>query len=265
MRDDIRYEFTAAAFAPEQTPLDTTKLTIIMLLSHLTAPALWGLIIALVSIFGGGYWLGWRIAKLETPIASALSPGPVTEASPPLTSSAPGAEQTPDNLATREPLAIDVISSISPKFLEEHLRSLRSERGLRQLTALESGRPINETPFLTYFYIASSYLHFREGTDWSGLLLKATERYQPYPRTSYEVHYIDSKNIFLLGFISDSNLSEIGQLDGLSTKETAIYPIVAGHMNNLVSIPFSRLVSLENRAVEVNPDTMVRALDIGLQ
>jgi hypothetical protein len=146
------------------------------------------------------------------------------------------------------------------------LKSLRSERKLRELAAVESGKRVRELPAGTFFFLLSAWIRNyspKETLSWMVAELRA-DRYQSGPNY-FEIQNTREGELHLIGYMNEIHAADISKLSGITVREVMISPLPWGQLTSLVSIPVSRLQESETRWVQASEDETITALDVKIK
>jgi len=141
---------------------------------------------------------------------------------------------------------------------------LREQDNLRQLTALESDRPISKTPYGTHFYVFAGYLELKKGEKISELLNSPVNRFAQ-TNSYFEFHYKQNGEIELIGYGSESEMSKVGYLDGSTQHSISLSPIPHANATSMMRVPITRILSASYRDIELSETKRIGILDLLLQ
>jgi len=143
------------------------------------------------------------------------------------------------------------------------LKSLRSDRNLRELTAVESGRRVRDLPAGTYFFLLGPWL-----TDYSPNETLSTrvselraDRFQS-GKDYFEMHNTREGELHLICYMNEFHAADISKLSGTTTREVMVSPYPWGQLTSLVSIPVQRIQRSESRSVQTSEEEQITALDV---
>ena len=146
------------------------------------------------------------------------------------------------------------------------LKSLRSDRNLRELTAVESGKRIRDLPAGTYFFLSSVWLS--ENSPKETLLISVSgahaDRY-PATKNYFEMHNTKNGDLHLIGYLNEFYAAEISKLSGTTIREVMVSPYPWGQSTSLVSIPVKRVQHSEPRNIQASEEEKLEALDIKIK
>jgi hypothetical protein len=155
---------------------------------------------------------------------------------------------------------------VSKQNLGAILKSLRSERNLRELTAVESGKRVRELPAGTFFFLFTPSIENyspKETLSYRVSELHA-DRYQSGPYY-FEIQNVRDGELHLVGYMNEIHAAKISRLPGTTVREVMVSPLPWGQMTSLVSIPVSRLQKAETRRVQVSEDDNITVLDLEIK
>jgi len=173
----------------------------------------------------------------------------------------------PSSDTRHHPVSIEIRPNISREQADSVLTAIRESRNLRELTPLESGKNIAQTPWGTYFFVTTHYLECSESNIakvWKKKLVTRTRlKFQVYDKS--EIHYTSEKQIFILAFISQETASSISKLDGSSKKEVTLFSYPWEGFDTLVFLPQNRIIKAESRWITIEESWPVLVLDVTVQ
>lgn len=149
---------------------------------------------------------------------------------------------------------------------------LRKLRGLRELSALESGKPLNSMPMGTFGFMSQQTLTMTipslsmiNGPDLASVLLMV--RVQRFNSTSvmgpsFEIHCNRQADRFLLGFTTETTASALISNSGI--KEVVLAAQPEADLTSLILIEVGLLRSWSFRLMEGDPDEGSFVMDIAL-
>lgn len=176
---------------------------------------------------------------------------------------------SPDQSSTSTPPAIDLFirNNVTQANFDSTIRSIHSEKKLRELTVAESGRRVQEIPSGTYFYVfaLSIDMELFSGKTLESLVAKKdVSRYRDDSRY-VEVQYPRDKKMQLVIFTDDNSSQKIGKLSGTKKVDITAELTPWGNANTLVSIPINRIVHTRWREVQVKKNETREVLDMTLR
>lgn len=149
---------------------------------------------------------------------------------------------------------------------------LRKLRGLRELSALESGKPLNSMPMGTFGFMSQQTLTMTipslsmiNGSDLASILPMV--RVQRFNSTSvmgpsFEIHCNRQADRFLLGFTTETRASALISNSGI--KEVVLAAQPEADLMSLILIEVGLLRSWSFRLMEGDPDEGSFVMDIAL-
>jgi len=170
--------------------------------------------------------------QVEAPISNLQPEKPVS----------PQAEVQQPSLKSYE-----IVYGVNSKQTEKAVAKLRTKYELRELTSMESGKRVTETPPGTFFFVLSligdkpadeRYLHIEQLT---------VSRYPVWKIADLEIHRTRDGDLFFLAFTTDVDANRITALSGVSNADVVLLPEVDGDFKNLVRVPLQRVVSIRSR------------------
>ena len=141
----------------------------------------------------------------------------------------------------------------------ELIASLQRERGLRGLSALESGKRLRTCPQGTFSYAFAGYFSFWPNGD---LLDRITLARFPQNRHYFEIHCLASEEVFIVGYSTEEASARVPIKQGQSDVSLVLSPQLWGTMTTLVSLPLSRVQSIDDREIEISQGENQMMLDI---
>lgn len=152
-----------------------------------------------------------------------------------------------------------VVQDVTEKTVDKILQSLRDQRQLRALEALESGRPVAETPRGSFFFVPIFYLAFSSGRMAEAMVNDKVDRFRS--RAFYfEIHYPKTGAPIIVGFTSESDAARLtSPAHGLLKISLSALPW--NKMSSLVSVPADRIISARNREVSLSENHQIQILD----
>lgn len=163
------------------------------------------------------------------------------------------------NQGPKPPISIELLASVFVTNSAVALADLRKARGLRELTALESGKRNSTVPKGTYFYCYPNHLEKKllsTSNDYS------VNRFKPDRLSYYEVHRLGSGDDLIVGFTSSSEAASVSHLDGDKTRGLVLFADPTKDQTSLVSIPVDRIESCMRRDVELDTADRITVLDM---
>lgn len=92
------------------------------------------------------------------------------------------------------------------------------------------------------------------------------QRYKTLQGSYFEIQKYSEDEIYLVGYIPESVLSNVSKFDGTTEKKFTVFPSVNELTSHGILIPFSRIVSSDLREIQIDqekPD--LSALDLQVQ
>ena len=194
---------------------------------------------------------------------SSASAGTLVGSPPSIAAGAAPPSSTTNSDAPELPEAtLSIAHATTAEDANEKLSSLRKDRGLRPITALESGRRIGEAPASTYLHVFAPYLEFSGGEPGPALRGGSAERFPSIPDGSFELHR--TEEILIVGFVAESDVVNLGRFDGRSRKTATVFAVFKPQSPYLVSVPMSRILNSDARPVQISSSDSVWVLDLVL-
>ncbi|HAS8565625.1 TPA: hypothetical protein I7774_21295 [Vibrio vulnificus] len=140
---------------------------------------------------------------------------------------------------------------------DEMLVKLRESSGLRALRHLESGSRIKNVGNQTYFFTLTAWLGM--ASDYMPLNdfkahLEKTYKY------NFELHKDNDSNLFLVGFMTQSDAQRLASSNEEELKRLLISPNYIDGFSSLVKLPVDYVSKFENRDIATVQDTEVAVL-----
>ncbi len=197
--------------------------------------------------------------------------GAETEHQPPRSKEPPSATPSnplppPSNTATAAPEPVPapghglvLAHGLTIESAAKLLSSVRRERGLRELAALESDKPLRTCPHGTVSFVYGGFLtYIRPDGDSSDRI--NIERF-PKTRAYFEIHCLSDGRIFILGYTTEAASTQLPESRGKSDISFVLSPRVWGAMTTLISMPIDRVRSLSRREIDISKDESQLVLD----
>jgi hypothetical protein len=162
------------------------------------------------------------------------------------------------------PVSLQIIPNVSIGKMDSILVAMRSSEKLRELTPLETGKNISQTPSGTFFYISPIYLECTKG-KLSESLQQGKVKRNGYREINFEVHYVSEGTIFLVAFVSSETVSGVSRLDGAVKKQVTLSPLPWDGIQTLVLVPLSRIVEAKRREIQTTDVGEISVLDVIVQ
>jgi len=182
--------------------------------------------------------------------------GPPSLASSPVSS--------PPETTAPEPVAapghgLVVAHGLTVESAAKLIASVRRARGLRELGALESDKPLRTCPQGTVSYAHAVALTSLP-PDGVRLDRISIERF-PKSRSYFEIHCLADGNIFILGYTTEAASAQLPTSRGQSDISLVLSPRVWGAMTTLISLPIDRVRSFARREIDISEDQSQQVLD----
>jgi hypothetical protein len=157
------------------------------------------------------------------------------------------------------PTTLRIVYNISN--YEETISELSSNLNLRELEALESDKPVEDIPFGTYFFVPGIYLSFEVGDNAD---IFSVQRFKTF-ESFFELHLSQTGELFLIGFASKSQASNVAKLDGEVIHKITVFPSPWEQASSIISIPFNRIIAITDRTINASQNSYLDVLDVSLQ
>jgi hypothetical protein len=159
------------------------------------------------------------------------------------------------------PIALEIQNNLSTKNYQKAIVAFRTAHKIRELNALESGKPASELPSGTYFFASVVYLEGRSNEDLKKhILVGSVDRFRS--KATFEIHSLTGNGMHVVGFISESEVARISHLSGITSQEIVLAPFLWGSMTSLVSIPIDRIESSKYRNIQISNDEERMVIDL---
>jgi len=132
---------------------------------------------------------------------------------------------------------------------------------LRPLEPLETGKKIGELPNNVYFFGSPNGVVYEIEDSNNDFLSVTSKRLNNF---SFEMQKIDSR-YYLVGFVSDEMYSRIGSVNSENSLYAVIFPNKWGGASHPIAIPFDTVYSAQDRTINLDSNTEIRAIDIGFK
>jgi hypothetical protein len=142
---------------------------------------------------------------------------------------------------------------------------LRERRGLRELSELESGKPLSSMPKGTFAFVDITDVLIRTSSDVSAFgsvsvrRFAAPDRFDEYP---FEIHALDGDDRLLLGFATESGAATVAS-DAL--KQVTLSARPRGNLTTLLAVSIVKINRVASRLVEASATTHYLVLDLDLK
>ena len=245
-------------------PADLEIGQLFSLIGKLKPGQFWGFIsvlfIILSSIFYGGYYF----ADFNSP--NNISSQSLTQLSDSLISdSSKLGQEEQSNPIDSESVDL-LLPSFSPEIFSvndgDGISSIREKNNLRQITTFESGKAISELPSRTFFFTSIYFL--RESKfEMESVLDTKVQRFKSNQRSDFETHKYSEEEIYLVGYVPESALSNVSKFDGKSVKKITVFPSHNKLTSHGIIIPLSRIIASDLREIQVDQENpYLNALDL---
>ena len=147
------------------------------------------------------------------------------------------------------------------KSADSVFRQIREEEGLRELSALESGKSINDIPNKTVSFVSVYFLTITPHETFENILDSKVNRFKSGD-SYYEIHKIESNIVYLCGFVGAETAYRFNLLDGEYLLDFVLTAVPLNDNDNLVLIPIERIVKSSRREIDIDRNRQLTLLDI---
>lgn len=143
-------------------------------------------------------------------------------------------------------------------------QALRDQRGLRELSELESGQRLDSLPSGTFGFVDAVDVMVRGRPIQAALSSAPARRFSTADRLGtfpFEVHVFDRENRVLLGFTAEATASAAASG---TVKTIALSARPRGDLTTLLAISVSKVKAMSYRAVETGPADTYSVIDLDL-
>lgn len=150
--------------------------------------------------------------------------------------------------------------------LQMEIKTLRKQKNLRGLTALESGKELKNVPTNTYCFMHPIYLRFNPDQDYYKVFFEESrvDRFRTI-ESYFEIHRYGDDSFYLIVCVSSEAASNISQLDGKAIKELVAMPSPLQKTDHLALIPMNRIIESKYREISLDNGKSLSVLDIKLK
>lgn len=190
---------------------------------------------------------------------------PVPEA-PPTVAKDIGAAPTPGapSADQRAGLVQVVGHGYSETAYSQRQTDLREQRGLRELSALESGKPLNSMPMGTFAFVDLTDILYRTSSNVSGIgsvsvrRFAAPNRFEEHP---FEVHALNSDRL-LLGFSTETGADAV--VSNVANK-VVLSARPRGNLTTLLAVSIMKINRVTSRLIEASATARYSVLDLQIK
>lgn len=168
--------------------------------------------------------------------------------------------QLPTASLTLQEYRLDSVSTTTVELLEQ----IRTKHNVRQILPLESDLTVRELPPLTYFFVSTVYLRVAPYENFLAILNSRVNRFNSYIDLYFELHKIDSDEIYLLGFVSDESYIRAVKNDPTS-KNLVIFPRQVDGSDYLIVVPIQAITEAKDRVIEFDDGSTVGVIDVKIK
>jgi hypothetical protein len=209
----------------------------------------------------GAYRTILEIAQLETVSRRDLQELRSQNDSPPSLQTKVGS--TKRSKKTLLPCSLRTAPNVTPTNVEAVISTIQGELKVRALSAIESGKPISQTPPGTYSYIPGGLLSILPET--STMLLEKQGVQRRYEKSrDYELIKLEPDSIFVIAFAGSSEAANAAVLDGTTPRRLTLFPWPSLEVSTLLVIPFERIMESSSRYIEPDTSGSILVLDVVL-
>ena len=140
--------------------------------------------------------------------------------------------------------------------------SQRQQRGLRELTSLESDKTLVDLPLSTFGFVFAGSLEFNRQYD-NPLFRIRVARFQATRSSRFEIHHLSNGDVLLIAFTTEGTATDLSG-SAARTRNIIASPIVWGTMTSLISLPLSSVQSARRRELDLSVRDSIDVLDIVL-
>jgi len=163
----------------------------------------------------------------------------------------------------KEPTSIEIFENYET-FNGDYIEEIRKKNKLRPLTTFESGKKITEMPSGTYFFTLIGWISNDSDNFHKYFPDYGVQKFGG-PYGMIEIQRRNDNKFYLIGFTNKSQASNISYLNGRETVKVLLSPLFQKDLPTLVQIPVSRIISAEDRDIEITPEDKIMVLDIELK
>ncbi|WP_104041864.1 hypothetical protein [Vibrio hyugaensis] len=137
------------------------------------------------------------------------------------------------------------------------LKELRKSSGLRPLRNLESGSKIKHVGNQTYFFTLTGWL---DGVGEYRPLENLETHLEKTYMYDFELHKDNDSNLFLVGFMTQSDAQRLASTQGEELKRLLVSPNYIDDFKSLVKFPAKFVSNLEDRYVATTQNKEVKVI-----
>jgi len=167
-------------------------------------------------------------------------------------------QNLPDNALAVSSIATP-IHGISETNLEPTLNAIRTQRHLRALEALESGRRVADTARETYFFVYKTALATYGDEKLLDFSKAEVNRYRK-TKNFFEVHSHADGAFILIAFTSEIDASRLS-VPASEGHKISISALPWEKMNSLISIPIKKIQSAKIRTLDLSENNEIDIFD----
>ncbi len=176
-------------------------------------------------------------------------------------------EPSTDSNDTPPKINLQISYGLTADDYKQKIESVRSLHKLRELTPLESDRPLQDNPPGTYFFVFSLYLSLPSYGDsgYRNLLDAKSSRQKELEWAYFEVHHRDAGQFVFLGFLSETDGNRIHTLDGQQDHNVTIAATLWDPFSALVELPLNRIIKSDDRTLDFEERKKLDVLDLTIR
>jgi hypothetical protein len=159
--------------------------------------------------------------------------------------------------------SLRTVPNATPTNVEAIINSIHDEMKVRPLSAIESGKPISQTPSGTYSYISGVYLTLDPKTSLAFLSRGGVRRLCEHS-SNYELINLSPDSIMLMAFAGSSEAAGAAVLDGTTPRRLTLFPWPSSEASVLLVIPLERILESSERYIQPDTTGSILVLDVVL-
>jgi len=151
--------------------------------------------------------------------------------------------------------------------IDSIIESIRANNKLRRLSQTEPLRKIGDLPADTYFFLNSAYIQLSNSsisktkTLYNEIINRKPTRFRDF-KWFFEFQKYNTNDIYLIGYISEIDASDIFRLDGETEHKILVFGYPTDKMDVLVLLPINRILQSEAGSIALDTKEGVPILDI---
>lgn len=163
-----------------------------------------------------------------------------------------------DSPVSKTEQPIELVPNISQQDLDKKLSEIRTSKKLRELTPLETGRSISETPAGTYFFVSASNLKFSDSKI-EDMLKDSPVSLNRNGISYFEIYKMPEDQVILLGYVGDEMGALLSNTAEREQRKITLFSLPWENFQNLVMIPVSRIFKSKDRLINTSAGDIVAA------